>query len=333
MRNCATSSASKGNSWSSDLLSGDCFPIRIPRPTAAIPTSLARSPETVPYTPVLDQYQSERLVVAAAVKVARAEAIAAPAPRQCKVLPKELSEERWKVRDDHGTEAGGGRLAQAESRRRAERWRRRPPLRPKTSARSCSTGTQEKGRRPNRKDGPNSLGKRRHTFPIGWRSIGASFDFLLRCLEHRDFGRIASTSVANETSICGQLRRAPGESVRCGQQGRLLWRIEIKSRSPTERGACNNSCKSLSTRPPKSRPNQSLRSAVPFFQTLVTYNTCPRAVTCGAPWTATGDQRLLAGIRNARSGGWASARASKKARTPTEGWAKIAPISCESLNE
>jgi hypothetical protein len=44
------------------------------------------------------------VAVAAAVKVPRAEAIAAAAPQQRKALPAELSEERWKVCDDQGSE-------------------------------------------------------------------------------------------------------------------------------------------------------------------------------------------------------------------------------------
>jgi hypothetical protein len=64
------------------------------------------------------QCQSGRVAVAAAMKVARAEAIAAAAPQQRKALPTELSEERWKVRDDHGSEAGWHRRAQAEPQER-----------------------------------------------------------------------------------------------------------------------------------------------------------------------------------------------------------------------
>jgi hypothetical protein len=50
-----------------------------------------------------------------AVKVARAEAIAAITPQQRKALPRELSEERWKVRDNHESEAGWRRLDSGEA--------------------------------------------------------------------------------------------------------------------------------------------------------------------------------------------------------------------------
>jgi hypothetical protein len=44
------------------------------------------------------------VAVAAAVKVARVEAIAAGAPQQCKALPAKFFEQRRKVRDDQGSE-------------------------------------------------------------------------------------------------------------------------------------------------------------------------------------------------------------------------------------
>jgi hypothetical protein len=55
----------------------------------------------------LDEHHGGRAAVAAAVKVARAEAIAAAALQQRKALPAELSEERRKVRDDQGSKARG----------------------------------------------------------------------------------------------------------------------------------------------------------------------------------------------------------------------------------
>jgi hypothetical protein len=67
------------------------------------------------------------VAVAAAVKVARAEAIAAAARQQRKPHPSELREERRKVREDQGSEAcgcsgqrdrrGGGRQCGATSGR------------------------------------------------------------------------------------------------------------------------------------------------------------------------------------------------------------------------
>jgi hypothetical protein len=48
-----------------------------------------------------------RIGVRAAVKVGRAEAVAAVAPQQRKALPAELCEERQKVRDDQRGEPGG----------------------------------------------------------------------------------------------------------------------------------------------------------------------------------------------------------------------------------
>jgi hypothetical protein len=52
---------------------------------------------------------SGRVAVAAVVKVARAEATAAAARQQRKALPVKLCEERWKIRDDQGSEVGGRR--------------------------------------------------------------------------------------------------------------------------------------------------------------------------------------------------------------------------------
>jgi hypothetical protein len=49
------------------------------------------------------------VAVAAAVKVAHGEAMAAAAPQQRKTLLAELREELWKVLDDQGVEALGCR--------------------------------------------------------------------------------------------------------------------------------------------------------------------------------------------------------------------------------
>jgi hypothetical protein len=59
------------------------------------------------------------VAVAAAVRVARAETIAAAAPQQRKALLAELCEERRKVRDDQGREAGGRkeRLTSSQTQR------------------------------------------------------------------------------------------------------------------------------------------------------------------------------------------------------------------------
>jgi hypothetical protein len=71
-----------------------------------LPLHGREAPENVPGR-VLDQCQSGRVAVAAAVKGARAEAIAAAPPQQRKALPAGLREERRKVRGDQGSETRG----------------------------------------------------------------------------------------------------------------------------------------------------------------------------------------------------------------------------------
>jgi hypothetical protein len=58
----------------------------------------------------LAQHLSVRVVVAAVVKVARGESIAADAPQQRQALSAELSEKCRKVRDDQGSEASAPHL-------------------------------------------------------------------------------------------------------------------------------------------------------------------------------------------------------------------------------
>jgi hypothetical protein len=85
-----------------------------PASGSRLPLYRREAPENVPLR-VPDQCQSGPLAVAAGVKAACAEAIAAAAPQQRKVLPAELSEERRKVRDDQGSEVRG-RSGQREGR-------------------------------------------------------------------------------------------------------------------------------------------------------------------------------------------------------------------------
>jgi hypothetical protein len=64
------------------------------------------------------------VAVTAAVKIARAEAVATPAPQQRKALPAELGEERRKVPDDQRKKPGD-RMRFCEEIRRRDRFGRR----------------------------------------------------------------------------------------------------------------------------------------------------------------------------------------------------------------
>jgi hypothetical protein len=70
-----------------------------------MPRKRRKPTENVPLR-VLNQRNRARVAVAAPVKVARAESIAAAVPQQRKAFPAELSEELPKVRNDQGNEAG-----------------------------------------------------------------------------------------------------------------------------------------------------------------------------------------------------------------------------------
>jgi hypothetical protein len=74
-----------------------------PASGSRLPLRRRESPENVPLL-VLDQCQGGRVALAAAVKGACSEAIAAAPPQQRQALPAELREERRKVRGDQGSE-------------------------------------------------------------------------------------------------------------------------------------------------------------------------------------------------------------------------------------